>query len=431
MTITVRTQAGYRATRQPDGTLVVHRVPIFVECERGEVQFGREWIAAAVAKAKQAETEGYLPPLHIRHHEPSTEATNAVRAAGFFRILGTEQITFKGSARLAVVADLIVTDPVTQQEILQKRLPYRSVEIFDVSKPALDSLALLDHEAPFLELPMLLVRDVDGSVPPGTLTLNPAPTVAACFRRGSSAHLLFRENEASMAEETKKGDDEKKGEGMGADGAGLNVDAIVKAIKDGSISVADFASIQAAMAEMQTETKDDEDKPAPAAAPGGESMKKNTADDSAVSARFAALQGELDGTKAKLAAFEADGKRKDDVAGAMKRLEGRPLGADIEATLIAFHKEHGGAAFKAYVDSLAKAVGVLPTDTGKGAQFGGVSGRKLPKVAMKYQDEGPEAVDRAAKIALEWEELDATGHVRMSQERYVQLNMAANPLLGA
>lgn len=430
-TTTVRTQAGYHATRQADGTLVVHRVPIFVECERGEHQFGREWIDAAVAKAKQAEAEGYLPPLHIRHHEPSTEATNAVRAAGFFRILGTDTITFKGAARLAVLADLIVTDPMTQQEILQKRLPYRSVEIFDVGKPAIDSLALLDHEAPFLELPMLLVREVGGAVAGATLAFNPGPTVAAIFQRGVSAHLLFRESEGPMADEPKKDDDKPKGDKQSAEGGSLNVDAIVKAIKDGSISVADFAAIQEAMAAMQTETKTDAGEPAKAAAPssGGETMKKDH--DEAVSARFAAMQGELDGTKAKLAAMEASAQRKDAVAVAMKRLEGRPLGADLEQKLVAFHSEHGPKAFAAYVDSLAQAVGVLPADAGKAATFGASGGRKLPAFVMKFQEDGPEAVDRAAKFAAEWEQLNGAGMTRVSQERYVAINMAANPLMGA
>lgn len=421
MTTTVRSLAGYSATRQPDGTLVVHRVPIFVECERGDVHFDRAWIDAAVAKAKQAEAEGYLPPLHIRHHEPSTEATNSVRAAGFFRVLGTETITFKGAPRLAIVVDLHVTDPMTQEDILSKRLPYRSVEIFNVEKPAIDSLALLDHEAPFLELPMLLVREVKGDVPNGTLHVNPTPTVAAMFRRGSAAHLLFRdEHEGPMADETKN-DDDKKGEQQSAEGGGLNVDAVVKAIKDGSISIADFAAITAAMAEMQTEAKPDGDEPAKAAAPGGETMKKDQ--DEGVSARFAALQGELDGTKAKLAAIEAEGQRKDAVAAALKRLAGRPLGADLEQKLTAFHKDHGAAAFKAYVDSLAAAVGVLPAGD-KAASFGALGeGRKTPKVAMKYSEDGPDAVDRAAKFALEWDELQARGMVRMSQERYVALNM--------
>ena len=67
----------YDASRDADGTLTVHRVPIFCACERGDVQFDDAWISQAVNKAKQHEREGYMAPLHIRHHEPT--ATGNVR----------------------------------------------------------------------------------------------------------------------------------------------------------------------------------------------------------------------------------------------------------------------------------------------------------------------------------------------------------------
>ena len=45
--------AGYKATEK-DGVLVIHNVPIFVECQRGEHNFDKNWISQAVAKAMQA-----------------------------------------------------------------------------------------------------------------------------------------------------------------------------------------------------------------------------------------------------------------------------------------------------------------------------------------------------------------------------------------
>lgn len=150
---------GYSATRDAQGILTIHRVPIFVECSRDEHQFDASWISQAVNRANRAAAEGYFPPLHIRHHEAGQE----VRPAGYFKIVGTSPIQFKGAMRVAVLADLVVTDPAVQDEVLAKRLPYRSVEIFDADEPNLDSLALLDHEAPYLELPMLMVSQVDQS----------------------------------------------------------------------------------------------------------------------------------------------------------------------------------------------------------------------------------------------------------------------------
>lgn len=474
---------GYRAT-QTDTELVIHRVPIFCACERGEVKFDDKWIAAAVAKAKQSEREGYYPPLHIRHHEAATEATNAVRAAGFFKITGTSSITFKGARKTAVFADLVITDPGAQHEVLSKRLPYRSVEIFNVEKPALDGLALLDHEAPFLELPMLMVSEIvdkttpeepgpSGNIPGATSGLvrvanatfrrswsmdasqTDSPMVA-CFRRGDAAHLLFDEDqtmtEAELAalkaaeaenaatnfggdgppkpEHQAGGDDEGKDENMEGEGdegesggsAKLDVDAIVKAIESGEIAVKDMDAINAAIQAQNTEVEEEEveapvaNMPAPAASPGAEAMSKG------MSAEFAALKGQHEAVMADVETMKAATKRDNEVAAALKRLEGRPLGADLEQRLVAFHKDHP-AAFDAYVEGMAKTTGILPGDNGSGDRFAGQSAQ-VPEVAMKYQTQGADAIEKAAHFSSIWSELHGAGMTRLSEERYVEINMS-------
>lgn len=434
---------GYRATRS-GGDLVIHGVPIFVECSRGDVCFDGPWIAAAVARAKQSESEGYLPPLHIRHHEPSTDANNAVRAAGYFRITGTSPITFKGNRTTAVIADLIITDPDAQAEVLARRLPYRSVEIFDIERPSLDGLALLDHEAPFLELPMLMVSDVDGQTPTSghaqgtfarewSMSTTPDGAAIACFRRGKSAHFLFQD-EAPMAEPTEstpkqeilfKDDDapdEKKGEDM--EGGGIDAASVAKAIESGEITVAEMDLILAAIQAQKSEapTEDVEEEPAPAAVPGAESMTKRPTESSA---QFARLQGENEALKARMDARDATDLMTTNVSTAMKRLEGRPLGADLEGRLVKFHKEHGAAPFADYVDAMESTTPALPGDDGKGAAFQGQIG-KVPDVAMAYQSKGTDAIDMAAKYANEWRELHDSGHTRVGEERYVALNMERN-----
>lgn len=151
----------YRATRQADGALVVHDVPVFAECERGKFKADAEWIGDAVAYAKRAEVEGYFIPLHVNHHDfKGRENPPEVLAAGFVRITRAGPITLQGRDRVAVYADLVVTNPEVQAWVLQHRLPYRSVEVLNPSEARISSVALLDHEAPFLELPMLAVGDV-------------------------------------------------------------------------------------------------------------------------------------------------------------------------------------------------------------------------------------------------------------------------------
>lgn len=429
---------GYRATKMDDGVLVVHDVPIFAECERGDMVFDSDWIAEAVKKAKGAEGEGYLPPLHIRHHEPVTDATDSVRPAGYFRILGAAPITYRGKQRLAVMADLYITNEEAQKEVLHKQLPYRSVEIFNVEDPGLNSLALLDHEAPFLELPMLMVSDVrGGSVPGGTFSRgwsmstseNTAPVVA-CFSRGNSAVFLMEE---SMSDSKKQDElfacdpdkdekmadkpDDEKSEDM-AEAPALDVDGVCKAIESGEISVADMDKILASIAQQKgaAEPEDEAEMPAPAAVPGGEAMKADASE------KFAALQGEVEALRAENEKRKQDELRRQDVADAMTKLDGKPMGADLETRLVSFHREHGAKAFKAYVESMAQTFATLSSDGTSAERFARMD-QTVPEVAMKYQADGVDAVERAAKFAAEWQVLSSTGHTRMSQEHYVKLNM--------
>jgi hypothetical protein len=426
-----QTPMGYRAT-QDDGQLVVHDVPIFLTCKRGEAVFDDTWISAAVSKARQAANDGYYPPLHIRHHD---DKETPVRAAGYFQINRAAPITYKGKRRMAILADLIITDPLTQEEVLAKRLPYRSVEIFNVDEPNIDSLALLDHEAPFLELPMLMVSEVEGV--PGTFArpwqidaTTDGPMVA-CFRRGDRASLLFREegmeNELKDADEPKQanfaedGDDKKKddkkkdGEEM-QDESSVDTAAIVKAITSGSIPLKDFDDIRAAIAEYESSATSEPEEPeeaAPAPVPG-ESMEKESGD----AVKFAKLETEIELLRVKEAERDAAETRTKEVGAAMKRLADRPMGADLEGRLMAYHKTHGSAAFKDHVEVIAQAVGVLPADDGGG----GFSGAKAPPLAMKFMDCGGDAVDKAAAFCAQWEELRERG-LKVTREAFVRDQM--------
>jgi hypothetical protein len=490
------TKNGYRA-KKSDGDLTIFNVPIFCTCERGEHNFNDEWVTAAVANAKRQQAEGYLPPLHIRHHEPASEMTNSVRPAGFFRITGLGKIRLKGSSRKAIMADLIVTDPDIAAEILSMRLPYRSVEIFDVDVPAIDSLALLDHEAPFLELPMLQVAELeegstgpqlDGSTPqiiaPHPLGGHePSPfgvasatfrstaasaardSVVACARRGNRAALLFKNEEVHMA----KTPEELAAEKAEAD-ALLNEDGTPAAAKNDATdtepaeesaeqfagepeempaeepeqaaaapSAPDMANviqmIQDLMAAVAAITApaptpeppeppgvEEDEEIAPIAAPGAEVMSKKPTTNAAA---FAALAGENAALKTRLDARDAADKRNEDIANAMEQLEGRAIGADTKAEMIAFHKEHGPAAFKPYLAAILKNTPVdIPTDDPRAENFRAQAG-KLPEEAMKYLDGDGGSTDKAMRAAHFCREYDAIRHtgIRASKEDYVRRNL--------
>lgn len=425
MTTVTCTALGYRATREGD-TLVVHDVPIFCACKRNDFEADEAWIVAAVKGAKQRAREGYLPPLHTRHHEAETARNDSVCAAGMFRVTRAEPITLGGQRRLAVIADLIITNPGTQEDVLRMRYPYRSVEIFDVDTPSIDGLALLDHEAPYLTMPLLVVSSVEdetgsGDVANATFCEGDqldvrvgADPVVAFFRRGQSARFLFRgkpmaDTDITFAEDTPPQDDEE----TQADGPAFDVGAIVSAIESGEISVRDMDAILVA---IQNQSMDDEapteEPAAPAEVPG--MMREQSVD----MATFARVQGEVEALRARSEERDQTDARRADVTEALERLRDRPLGADLEERLTSFHAAHGAEAFRDYVTAMEQAAAVPPgSEPAVNGQLA-----QVPEVAMAYSAEGVDAIDRAANLCREWETLREAG-LRVSEERYVRLNM--------
>lgn len=448
---------GYQASKSKDGTMTIHSVPIFVECVRGENKFTAEWIDVAVKKAELSAKEGYFPPLHVKHHNSTSDE---VKAAGYFKIIGTKKITFKGAMSVAVLADLIITDPSVSEDILAKRLPYRSVEIFDVTKPGLDSLALLDHEAPYLELPMLMIHQLDdmSSVIKSTAcakienpwlnTSRSDGSLVAFYRQGSSAHFftddtrepMKKQNQKDIAsnflatpfaadneyEKNDKGDKkDDKGENMEDMAPVLDVASICKAIASGSISVSDMDAIKQAIedaegekVEAPAEESSTANDPAKAMAPG-EAMSGHKA-----SMKMAMISGQLEAALAKIEARNRADSIREDVAVAMSKLDGRALGSNLLEKLTAFRSDHGSKAFAAYVSSMADAFSVYsPLDEEAASNFSSQSGGKANGVAMSYVGTGADAVSNAVKFSREWKDIYSRGSTKMSEEKYVSINM--------
>lgn len=478
---------GYSAT-DTDDALVIHRVPIFVECERDGINFDAAWIGAAVSKAMKRQRGGYMPPLHVRHHNDG----EAPIAAGFFKVTGTGIIDFQGTRRSAVLADLIITDPGTRAEVMAKRLPYRSVEIFDVAAPGFDSLALLDHEAPFLELPMGFVNKVKNEATgkaddtvrirvtqPGrgasdddananfrmTGSVNGGPVVAS-FSHGSTSMLLFRhhpesepitdqdmttkaktpeELAADAAAATQQavadaaaatnfeadgdkppagGDDDDK-EDKDMEAAAVDVSTIVKAIADGSIPVKAMDELLAAIQEAQSKAAQPE--PEPEAAPAGaEAMSKNPD-----AAKIVTMQAQIDALKANDERRDAEVARDKDVDSAFDRLKDRPLGANLRAKLADYHTKFGAEAFKVHVDTLAETVHAIPSDTDPDSMdfraTGGADSEAVMKFAAKEGVSDAQA-QRARHFSRVWRDLNSRGMVRQSEDRYIEVNMQADAL---
>lgn len=448
---------GYEATRTEEGHLIIHDVPIFCACERGGIQFDDDWLGAAVRHAMQQELEDFFPPLHIRHHEAIHEANDSVRKAGFFRITGTARITLGGKRRNAIMADLVITDAWAAEEVMSLQLPYRSVEIFNVEEPSIDSLALLDHEAPFLELPMLKVSQVEDGAPSGVASATfgrdwqmdsrrTGSPVVACFRKGEFVSLLY---EASIMASKKKStgkktatsttatmtsddkDDETKppdGENAEAEEGGEDLDSmaatLAKAIENGSISVNAEDMILAAIQKRRTESPLEEEEETPAPAPTPEAMKKSD------NPEVEALRKEVASLKGVTFALKKSGEQRDknDVRGenvkdAMQLLEDKPMGSEVEKYLTEFHTEHGAAAFKAHVEALAKTFASVGLGDDTAERFLTQQG-STSEVALLFQEHGPDIVSEAAEASLDYHKLKASmGQMRQTEEQYVKTHM--------
>jgi len=206
---------GYRAEQNSDGTWNVLDVPIFGEHVRmyeGEEPFvvDRQWLESAVKAAQDRWTQdGYLPPLHVRHHSSMQSA----ESAGHFMLKGLQRITYEGKPLTVVMADLLRIPSWIYEEIRDGRLPYRSVEILE-DRPEIDSLALLDHEVPYFRFPLLTIatETPQPSQPIQLRARNDSRPLVASYSATSGGKrrrsMLYRfEGGIRMADEEKKKDE--------------------------------------------------------------------------------------------------------------------------------------------------------------------------------------------------------------------------------
>jgi len=200
---------GYNFSEADDGMYVIHDVPIMAEVPRGEKgnrkRVGKSWMVKAVLKAKKRFREdGYKAPLHVEHHGKSE-----TRSAGFVRPTAVRQFKYEGKPVYAIFADLEVT-PEILTEIKERRLPYRSVEIFTWDKPEINSLALLTTEVPFFRFDVLTLNDKPEE--PERFQAGPVSVCSRPDTNGCRAILFSFKGYAMPEKDIKKFDDESRAE---------------------------------------------------------------------------------------------------------------------------------------------------------------------------------------------------------------------------
>ena len=196
----------YRAAQATDGTFTIFDVPVFAahteEREDGrEIDFGTSWLNGALATAQRRQAEGYMAPLHVSHHGEGN-----VEAAGKFRMTRVGPILHDGQEVDALFADLVGVRPEIFQRIMRGELSYRSVEILDVNRQEIDSLALLDDEVPFFRFPLLRVavdRTPHSSIGGDAQVTRSSGSPALCYQaRGAGTVVAFKFMEKKMPEPT-------------------------------------------------------------------------------------------------------------------------------------------------------------------------------------------------------------------------------------
>lgn len=504
----------YKATLDHDRErLIIHDVEIFHECERKGISFDQGWLKKVLRDAQGGEKRHYFPPVHVQHH-----GDEGVRAVGVFRM---KRIA-KRWGKDTLIADLIVTNPGAVDEIIAGRLPYRSVEIMDRNVPKIDSLALLDHEPPYLELPAMLdVSNETNGEEWEDERVHDEGAVLAFGRRGKAFRVLMMErdmdkpayrllfqkdeekdeeapyeeadtaSEAEVKERAEKdapentdteeptpdadvpdlpmadegpipGSEEVADPLADPDLAGaeegtfldeveepagpINADAVIAAIKDGTIALKDFHAIHQAMEEieaglgmngdqpMPTEEQPAQpegapvegQKPSPAAAAPAEAMKRKEKEDETpeyvakLIARVESLEADA---KEREVRFKRENEITKAVRSALERLSGRVLGEKPEDRFVAFARKHGLKAFGAYIDEIERTAPVARSERidEDGFDFG--SEQQQPEEVMHFAAKGDDALERAIQLRRQHDELKRRGMVRVDLKRYLDIHM--------
>ena len=189
----------YQAKQAADGSWTIFNVPIFAEHQEklpsGRLfNVDRPWLEAALKRSLARQAEGYLPPLHVRHHARPGEV-QAATGAGRFQITRVGMLPYEGRMVWALFANLVGVRPEVYQKIRAGELPYRSVEILKPQVQEIDSLALLDDEVPYFRFPLLRVVE-QGSPVAAVYAANSGP------RKNAGLALSFKFPEGStMADE--------------------------------------------------------------------------------------------------------------------------------------------------------------------------------------------------------------------------------------
>jgi len=407
----------YRATRNENGTVNIHDVEIFGELSKGErgnaEAIGSEWMASAISTARMRESESFKYVCHTQHN-----GHGATAPAGYLRLSDVKKTTLGGKEIDALHADLVSVPAGVFQDIMDRKLPYRSVEINRLGQPEINTLALLSTSPPHFQFPVL-----DDS----TIELNETadvPEPVAAFAALMDEHSLGGGDTETMKNLTLSysggalvATSDSGATFKASDTAEPRQGEFIITTPEGAFAATfeagedDSAKLQATIDTLTAEVD-----ALKAAKPSDDGDK------------FAALQSENAKMSARLDVLaEADAERTEDKRTATRETAaiaslkdaGWHVPAKCAENIAKFAAEANEALLDDYVEEFKA---TRPKDPRSAAKISADAKNLVPE---KFKDLSPDDLEEAGKFSSEFDDLSAAGLCRgMTREDYVdsQLN---------
>lgn len=387
----------YNAQQAADGTWTIFNVPVFAEhtekLPSGRVfKVDRPWLERALLMGRQREAEGYLPPLHVRHHAIGRAAEEGaqpdVKGAGRWRMRRVGLLPYGGRVVWALFADLVGIRPEVYARIRAGELPYRSVEILRPQTGEVDSLALLDDEVPYFRFPLLRVAE------------RGSPVAAVYAARSEGGYQLSQNfGEGTMGEPIKREDEGSEG------------DAPPEAEKPQAEAVPAWAQQMLAILQQLAQKLGmgaDDGSAMPMGASVTTPMTMGAPTDEGVtraaapSAEAGRVEGLLDGMAAKIRRLEGEAA----IARQAEGMREKGIAAQHVAKFKRLAEEKGLAYAQGYAASLAENAPQDPPPV-----WTGEVRQELPDPpeVAQYAQQGPEMLDLARGIWGSWRRYKARG----------------------
>lgn len=404
----------YTAERNPDGSWNVRDVPIFV-CHD---ELDEKWCEKAIARAQQRLGEGYVAPLHFRHHSFTSDSpadAAAIPPAGSFVPKRLGKLPYEGTEANVVFADFLGVPDEIYQQIKSGKIKHRSVEIYDTSRSEFDTCALLDHEPPRWKLPILTIgKEVDRNSPSFYSARTPRRAVAICRAREET--VMEKKTETPAA---------SPGAATAAPAAPTaeNGAQVLQAINGlAQMFSQAFSKLEQLLGAGQSPPSQTTPAPAEQHAVSGAvafGEKPVVGSTPELAAKFVALEKQLHTERARFAQLERQLKTNDAVAAAKSRLAkaGFALTDEDEADLRG-HAEKGLEVLEAAVVSREKYGAKEPPRAWTG-ELG--RGRQVARKGLeKFAQLGPDALSKAEIFAADYDRMPEFARKELTLESFVR-----------